>query len=299
MRYQSLIVGICLLVGAFLFGRMINQPHLGRSSQLGSTDALDSGAADETERPSLAHLPSTSQPRQSLKDLLQGKQKRRSHPAESPFHLPSGDRSLVRDRKKELTTESPSLDATEQPPAVATPDFSSLAGPLTAPTRLADDVVGRSYPPDEVVDAVPPGRPRADQTKPGSGIEVGPIGRTDETRLTTRRSGNPPSMPRRQWVRPGPETLGPDTFGRQTPLQMGVSAKSELARVHQRSRRIALDTDQFVNHRVEPGETLQSISETYYGRPDYYLDIYLANQDVMANPSNLSVGQTLKIPVFP
>ena len=74
--------------------------------------------------------------------------------------------------------------------------------------------------------------------------------------------------------------------------------RSGLGQVHRRSRRVTLVTDQFVLHRVNSGETLQSISEKYFGRPDYYLDIYLANQDILANPSSVSAGQTLKIPVF-
>lgn len=49
-------------------------------------------------------------------------------------------------------------------------------------------------------------------------------------------------------------------------------------------------------HVVRSGETLQGIAKRYYHREDPYLEIYVANQDVLSSPINLPVGTTIKIP---
>jgi nucleoid-associated protein YgaU len=52
----------------------------------------------------------------------------------------------------------------------------------------------------------------------------------------------------------------------------------------------------FIEHRVEPGETLSSISERYYGTPVRWQRIYDANRDRLSSPNVLRAGQTLRIP---
>ena len=52
-------------------------------------------------------------------------------------------------------------------------------------------------------------------------------------------------------------------------------------------------------HKVKPAETLESISEAYYGEPDYDLVIYGANKHVIENPNVLYPGQTIVIPYLP
>ncbi len=47
---------------------------------------------------------------------------------------------------------------------------------------------------------------------------------------------------------------------------------------------------------VRPGDSLGSISEQFFGSSIYDDAIYSANRDVLANPDDLSVGQTLIIP---
>lgn len=49
-------------------------------------------------------------------------------------------------------------------------------------------------------------------------------------------------------------------------------------------------------HKVVPGESLQSIARDYYGNPSRYLDIYLANKHLLANPDRLPLGIELRIP---
>ncbi len=52
----------------------------------------------------------------------------------------------------------------------------------------------------------------------------------------------------------------------------------------------------FLEHRVEAGETLSSISERYYGTPARWRRIYDANRDRMASPDVVRQGQVLRIP---
>ncbi|MBA3631582.1 MAG: LysM peptidoglycan-binding domain-containing protein [Acidobacteria bacterium] len=47
---------------------------------------------------------------------------------------------------------------------------------------------------------------------------------------------------------------------------------------------------------VRPGDTLAKISQRFYGTTRRYLDIYEANRDVLRSPSQIEVGQELRIP---
>ena len=47
---------------------------------------------------------------------------------------------------------------------------------------------------------------------------------------------------------------------------------------------------------VQPGDTLISIAEKFYGDPKAFTDIFNANQDVIEDPYNLAPGTDLYIP---
>lgn len=82
-------------------------------------------------------------------------------------------------------------------------------------------------------------------------------------------------------------------------FQMTEIAKSKLVEVRSRNTSgLRLETNRFVRHKAQPGESLQAISKKYYGKPDFYLDVYLANQDVLNNPAHIPMGTTLRIPVY-
>ena len=51
-----------------------------------------------------------------------------------------------------------------------------------------------------------------------------------------------------------------------------------------------------VTYTVQAGDTLSKIAKEYYGDADQYQRIFEANRDQLDDPSNISVGQTLKIP---
>lgn len=83
------------------------------------------------------------------------------------------------------------------------------------------------------------------------------------------------------------------------PFGLTDQAKGRLAAIRSSANsRISLNTTQFVDHVIQPGETLQSISNRYFGKPDFYLDIYLANRNTLRNPADARQGMMLKIPVY-
>ncbi|MDQ3322943.1 MAG: LysM peptidoglycan-binding domain-containing protein [Acidobacteriota bacterium] len=47
---------------------------------------------------------------------------------------------------------------------------------------------------------------------------------------------------------------------------------------------------------VRPGDTLAKISSRFYGTTRRYMEIYNANRDVLSSPSQVEVGQQLRIP---
>lgn len=83
------------------------------------------------------------------------------------------------------------------------------------------------------------------------------------------------------------------------PFGLNEQAKSQFVRLKRPSdSRITLGTTKFKSYRTLRGDSLQKISTRYYGRPDFYLDVYLANQDQLRNPAEVPSGITLKIPVY-
>ena len=83
------------------------------------------------------------------------------------------------------------------------------------------------------------------------------------------------------------------------PLQLNSTAQTKLARLRDDAiRKISLGTTQFSEYVVKRGDSLQSIASQYFGKPDYYLDIYLANRDRLRFPGDLREGMSIKIPVY-
>ena len=86
---------------------------------------------------------------------------------------------------------------------------------------------------------------------------------------------------------------------RLVPFQLTAEAQSRLVGVSRRPEaQLRVNTSSHQQHVVTPGDTLQKISQKYYGKPDFYLDIYVANQRLIRDPTVLRNGITLKIPVF-
>ena len=83
------------------------------------------------------------------------------------------------------------------------------------------------------------------------------------------------------------------------PLQLNSNAEAKLTRLRDTTvQKISLRTTQFSQHIVRRGESLQSIAKQHFGKPDYYLDIYLANRDRLRFPGDLREGMSIKIPIY-
>jgi nucleoid-associated protein YgaU len=78
----------------------------------------------------------------------------------------------------------------------------------------------------------------------------------------------------------------------------GLTTKSTLTRVQQRNHRLSIVAKNYLTHITQAGDTLHAISNKYYGKPDYYLDIYFANRDQLQNPSDIPEGLQLRIPEY-
>lgn len=148
--------------------------------------------------------------------------------------------------------------------------------PGSAPDRLAKQVGSAGLVP---LDEMPPGfSPLADErTRPENGAPVGVGGRFQTLR--------PPVDPVENSILQRPSVAGQEpAVGDWQPIAPRTAEST------------ALGADGFRVHVVRPGETLQSLSRHYFGSPDYYLDIYSVNQDVLQSPGSIRTGQSLKIP---
>ncbi len=83
------------------------------------------------------------------------------------------------------------------------------------------------------------------------------------------------------------------------PFGLTEAEKSKLVRLRKPiDRQIKLGTNKFDDYVTQTGDTLPQLSTKYYGKPDYHLDIYLANLGQLRSPAEVPVGITLKIPVY-
>ena len=88
----------------------------------------------------------------------------------------------------------------------------------------------------------------------------------------------------------GPEFVSPPDHGQfQTQPSSSPSEIVQAAKVAYGS---------FSEYKTQSEDTLQNISQRFYGSPDYYFDLYLANRDLLSNPATVPAGLTIKIPKF-
>jgi hypothetical protein len=83
------------------------------------------------------------------------------------------------------------------------------------------------------------------------------------------------------------------------PFKLNSNAKTRLARLRDQTiEKISLDTTRFADHVVENGESLQAIATRYFGKPDFYLDIYMANRDRLKFPGDIRNGMVIRVPIY-
>lgn len=74
--------------------------------------------------------------------------------------------------------------------------------------------------------------------------------------------------------------------------------EAKLVPVQQKQSQLTLQNREFVEYTTVFGDTLHSLSTKFFGSPEFYLDIYLANRQLLRNPSDVPVNTTIRIPIM-
>lgn len=130
-----------------------------------------------------------------------------------------------------------------------------------------------------------------------------------QARMGALDSGMTPLDPRR---RAPTAVLAPETSGSdlnpisnsqrrvaRLPFKLNSNARTRLTRLRDQTiEKISLGTTKFADHVVENGESLQAIATRYFGKPDFYLDIYMANRDRLKFPGDIRDGMVIRVPIY-
>ena len=154
------------------------------------------------------------------------------------------------------------------------------AEPPVSPPATAPAVAERSI---ERPPAAPPSSASPSPTPTG----------TPDSAFTSRTlmAGNDPPKPTpltpaESSALGSPTPASPVAASKPQPTASPVDSKSELAKA-------AVDT-----HRVQPGDSLASLAQTYYGNAKYAKFLAESNPGI-TDPAKLALGQTVKIPPLP
>ena len=267
--YIQVIVGLMLLVTAFLVGRHINdKPIIVTNQQLSKETPIQlqvgTEASNTNEDPGA--------PMESHKRL-----------SDEPEQ--SGQRSL---RERILGQRQVSKSRVET---------STQSGDTVKPFSLSDnDIVMPDFSAYEN-SPLPPiveNLPKSDQhTQPekidnnDSNIPSRDLGEVAERRLSFKPLHEKAEIVEQQ-----------SSVSRGSLRVVKKPTANHLGPVRHRESRITTESEEFVDYTTVFGDTLHGLSTRFFGKPDYYLDIYLANKDLFENPSKVPVNTKLKIPVM-
>ncbi len=260
--YVQIIVGGLLLVTAFLFGRYINnQPLIPGSSSEQIADA------DTLNRKKIDAIGSES-------DLPENELKLQQTLQQSLRQKILGERRQNRPPIK-IESPLPAVVPQEQTEAVVVPDFSRLEFKREPKAN-----------PIETNQLIAASHPKKQPTNLSNGVSVGPITRGAANNLSKR----PPKK----------HILDRNTRQRDLVVERGtmrVVSREQLVEVRKRETDPASAAQKYVAYKTVFGDTLHGLSSRFFGKPDYYLDIYMANTDRIENPSTVPVDTTLRIPI--
>jgi hypothetical protein len=306
--FGQMFVGVMLLVVAFLFGRFVNdQPLFVAKQEAGDAASrplnlrLPNGTLQEF--PPSAEQPDNALPKTSgdptLQLTFQPPSGRTFEPAKSSTSIPAvssgssqdvsdlaqrerilNDRKTLRDQQLNQNR----FDRAVPPTTIlgnaneedVVPDFSEFASPLASingpevthvaavKSRLPEPVdfqFGRSGPGQLNSEPHP-----TELRIPANNFEAQP----------PRRMTNHPS---------------------QSVDQVELASSQALVPVDLRQNKLAVQANGSVPYTTVFGDTLHSISKQFFGKTDYYLDIYLANKQLFKNPAQVPVNATIQIPL--
>ena len=131
-----------------------------------------------------------------------------------------------------------------------------------------------------------------------SGMDSSPYVQPEQNRVASQQPVMRQSSKLQNQLRPqfdpnpgsSPEFVSPPDHGQfQAQSNTSTSELVEAAKVTYGS---------YSEYKTQPTDTLQNISQRFYGSPDYYFDLYLANRDLLSNPATVPAGLTIKVPKF-
>ena len=323
----QVIVGGILLVTAFLFGRHINnQPLLPNgetavankdSNDLKLQLAEDSAPGNSDQKAGVSNRSL----QRSLRDRILGQRKQ-----QSKAETPSEENTAANTQKPEANTELPASSPFQLANHdIVIPDFSHLenlasklptpniqtkAEPKTEPNRRSFQAIGSFVLPNSQNT-----HRQNTQRPPNDGIVVGPVGDNNNPRMSLpERDVNSPQdriarLPTRDiWNQDEGANSKQDnlnSFG-QSPVRKSIVRRPKLAKrpgddlvpVRNRQNKLTTEVEEFVKYKTVFGDTLHGLSSRFFGKPDYYLDIYLANKSLLKNQSTVPVNTTIRIPIM-
>lgn len=316
-NWVQIFVGATALTGAFFFGSVMQRRHGDLDKKTAPQPMLENEDLVWQKTPSLTTEESNSLPQpmvsgQDTSAKPDNAAVEKANPAQSSATVLDSAPS-TKDAEEQITRKvvqpdfsrwansapptgasesvpeaAPMLPLGKAPPLLNEP--AQPSGPLTpAPSRSLDQPIALSPEPSPEHDP---------WTAPLSSVLLKPpVAKSEEPRLPPLSSAAP-SSPRAE-ATPAPmlpATTAPASSAAGPSTQ--TTANSLVPVRQPGTKKLEVDTDSFRIHVVRAGDTLQSLAQKYYGKADFYLDIYLANQDQLTSPINLPAGKALKIPDY-
>lgn len=315
-NWVQIFVGAAALTGAFFFGSVMQRRHGDLDKKVAPQPMLENEDLVWQTTPPLTTDESSTRP----EPMVTGENSNAERGSTAAIK-PNSDSSQLATADANL----PKLESEEQiTRKVVQPDFSRWAN--SSPVEAAGESVAAAAPmlplgqtpplleqPAQPSGSVtpPPRRPLEQSlalgteptpehdpwTAPLSSVLLKPpVAKTEEPRLPVA-----PAMTDANPQLPAPAPMLPAAsapVANPAAPQPQTGNNTLVPFSQQGARKVEIDTDSFRIHVVRAGDTLQSIAQKYYGKADFYLDIYLANQDQLTSPINLPAGKALKIPDY-
>lgn len=282
--YTQVIVGGMLLVVAYFFGRYINNQEfwskgLAAGTSLQQTVKLQSESAPVEAEVHAAAVHDPNSLQRSLRERILGERARR----ESGVGVDEPDpRQTV-----ESAIQARTPDVASSSEEIVEPDFSMLE------TQLAQPEETRLPKPDI---QLPPAKPLIAKHRPAPDVRNTVRGTVD--RLPPRKAkfsieyrqkpklASPATPPEQKMATRRGVIEFPKVSGRLVPVSRARDREMQ-----------PLQPVNYVSYTTVFGDTLHGLSSRFFGTPEYYLEIYLANRQILENPSQVPVNTTIRIPV--
>jgi hypothetical protein len=289
---QQTILGLVLVGIAFVFGSHLHNDRADKqvaedqSSEMENIAWQSQGKADASTKNIFGNQPqSSSMPRLQSSKLVEA--------------------NLVPDLDKVPSAEA---ESPARKLEIAVPDFSRFAfdspatesKPLAVRGEVRDTQVPdfESYFPENALasaEQIEPRMPQRDISPPRNMID-------NDLTVVQRRVDFEPNQSYQ--APPNPNHLRSGLSSNQNkptrvrPVQP-INTQTAVTAIRPRTQSpVMMNATEYLNHETVRGETLQQLAVKYFGDAAYYLDIYVANKQVLRDPSEVPAGVNLRIPVY-